>query len=132
MIRNIEIYCVKGINIMKTKVTKIYGKLVENVTYGIEKIFSGWIILSWIILLLSYSLLIVSSTLFTLPPEWLGIVGLSGVYYNSVNFFIAIVVAFIYLIQSILEKDTEVIYSRVSFILLYSAVSGFLYFVLAV
>lgn len=132
MIRNIEIYCVKGVNIMKTKVTKIYGKLVENVTYGIEKIFSGWIILSWIILLLSYSLLIVSSTLFTLPPEWLGIVGLSGVYYNSVNFFIAIVVAFIYLIQSILEKDTEVIYSRVSFILLYSAVSGFLYFVLAV
>lgn len=117
---------------MKTKVTKIYEKLVENVTYGIEKIFSGWMVLSWIILLMSYSLLIVSSTLFSQPPEWLNIVGSSGMYLTSINFFVAIFVAIIYLIKSVLDKDTEVIYSRVSMILLYSAISGFLYFVLAV
>lgn len=82
-------------------------RIKDYITDKWNNIFSIWQATSWVILLLSYSFLIMAATLFGVPPRWLNMVGITGIYISVINFYITLFVGSIYTIFYIKNKEQE-------------------------
>lgn len=102
----------------------------ENVYRYYEEAINIWLIVSWAVLLLSYSFFIVASTLFYEAPAWLEILGSYGIYISIANFFVAVFVILCYIVVWFKEREYDVIKTKMSLTLGYNLVSLILYFTL--
>lgn len=111
---------------MKLTVKEKLNRLNDYLYYESEKIFKSWYIVSWIILIVGYSLSIVAYTLFGYPPVWLVILSGLGIIGTFINFFIAVLLAIFYVIRTAVKK--EITKSRIVLLLSYATVSLLFYF----
>lgn len=113
---------------MSVSVKKAVNEVSNFVFTELEGMFKVWQIVSWIMLLMGYSLLIVAYTLFGEPPMWLVVCGLAGIVVTLVNFFLALFVALLYVAKGLKEKDMDLVKNKVLITIGYNAVAGLMYF----
>jgi hypothetical protein len=113
---------------MNVSVKKAVNEVSNFVFIELEGMFKVWQIVSWIMLLMGYSLLIVAYTLFGEPPIWLVVCGLAGIVVTLVNFFLALFVALLYVAKGLKEKDMDLVKNKVLITIGYNAVAGLMYF----
>jgi hypothetical protein len=92
------------VNYMKEQIAKNFSEVTQKIKIDVEDFYKTWHILSWVFLLIGYSLIIINMVLFTENPQLLFNLGMFMLSISLVNLFL-IVLNILFLVYIIVKEE---------------------------